>query len=219
MVSGMIAEIYNKISGDGSNLSDKLEDELTGNFFGTMRYLPYKRGLKKIFDKHACSDWDDNFCSILCSISEEEFEFEFWKRSAIGLGEIDALLVAGGVAVGIEVKLYSDLSGDNQLVREAKMLNEWYDGNVPKLLLFVAPENAVRDVYDKNYKDVEKLGVHLGYISWENILQGLDEVETVNFFEGIMVDDLKDLLHRKGFDSFEDFLVETRVEEDKYYEF
>lgn len=206
----MIAEIYHKISE---------EDELTGNFFGTMRYLPYKRGLKKIFDKYACSDWDKKFCTILHKISDEAFDFKFWERSAIGLGEIDALLETGGAAIGIEVKLYSDLSGENQLLREAKMLNEWYAKDVLKLLLFVAPENAVRDVCDRNYQEVDKLGVHLGYISWENILQGLDEVETVSSFEEIMMQDLKDLLRTKGFDSFENFLVETDVEENKYYEF
>jgi|GEM_PF-4181867 len=34
----MLAEIHNKISGTGSNLSDRLEDQLTGDFFGTLRY-------------------------------------------------------------------------------------------------------------------------------------------------------------------------------------
>ena len=39
---GLIAEIYNKISKDGRNLSDRLEDQLTGDFFGTLRYMSFK---------------------------------------------------------------------------------------------------------------------------------------------------------------------------------
>ena len=42
----MIAEIHGKISSSGSNLSDRMEDKLTGNFFGNLRYLPYEKGFK-----------------------------------------------------------------------------------------------------------------------------------------------------------------------------
>lgn len=42
----MIAEIHGKISSSGSNLSDRMEDKLTGDFFGNLRYLPYEKGLK-----------------------------------------------------------------------------------------------------------------------------------------------------------------------------
>ena len=38
----MIAEIYHKFSTD-------LEDVLTGDFFGAMRYMPFNRGLNQIF--------------------------------------------------------------------------------------------------------------------------------------------------------------------------
>ena len=37
----MIAEIYHKFSTD-------LEDVLTGDFFGAMRYMPFNRGLNQI---------------------------------------------------------------------------------------------------------------------------------------------------------------------------
>ncbi|MFU1797790.1 hypothetical protein ACM1RC_28260 [Paenibacillus azoreducens] len=33
----MIAEIHSKISSSGSNLSNRLEDQLTGDFFGDIR--------------------------------------------------------------------------------------------------------------------------------------------------------------------------------------
>ena len=45
----MIAEIYHKFSTD-------LEDVLTGDFFGAMRYMPFNRGLNQIFKNYAVSE-------------------------------------------------------------------------------------------------------------------------------------------------------------------
>lgn len=44
----MIAEIHGKISATGSNLSDRLEDKLTGDIFGSLRYLPFELGIGPI---------------------------------------------------------------------------------------------------------------------------------------------------------------------------
>ena len=45
----MIAEIYHKFSTNS-------EDVLTGCFFGTMRYLPFRRGLNQVFTHYAVSE-------------------------------------------------------------------------------------------------------------------------------------------------------------------
>ena len=44
----MIAEIKGKLSSTGSNLTNRLEDDLTGNFFGNLRYMSFNKGLKLI---------------------------------------------------------------------------------------------------------------------------------------------------------------------------
>ena len=44
----MIAEIKGKVNKQNTNLTELREDELTGNFFGNMRYIPFAKGLKKI---------------------------------------------------------------------------------------------------------------------------------------------------------------------------
>ena len=44
----MIAELHGKISSSGSNLSDHLEDKLTGDVFGVLRYLPFHIGMAQI---------------------------------------------------------------------------------------------------------------------------------------------------------------------------
>lgn len=72
----MIAEIHHK-------LTTSLEDELTGNFFGTMRYLPFSRGLNQIFKSCAVSQ-DSSVKQILDSLLDQEFDgltglFTLWK--------------------------------------------------------------------------------------------------------------------------------------------
>jgi hypothetical protein len=44
----LLAEIHNKVNANGSNLTDRLEDQLTGDFFGALRYLPFEIGMKSI---------------------------------------------------------------------------------------------------------------------------------------------------------------------------
>ena len=44
----MIAEIKGKVNMQNTNLTSLREDELTGNFFGNLRYIPFAKGLKKV---------------------------------------------------------------------------------------------------------------------------------------------------------------------------
>jgi hypothetical protein len=44
----VIAEIKGKLWQTGHNLNESLEDNLTGNFFGALRYIPFDLGLRNI---------------------------------------------------------------------------------------------------------------------------------------------------------------------------
>lgn len=199
----MIAEIYHKTTSN-------LEDELTGDFFGIMRYLPFQRGLKQIICNSLISmDFNCNY--IINNIGDNDFQFSFWKRSKFGLGEIDGSIDVGNVAIGIEVKYFSNLSGENQLEREAAMLEEWYSDSKEKVLIFVAPEDVAKRIYFENYQKDCFNKVHLGYITWQDILNSLDTVDTINRYEEMMVSDLKALLKEKGFISFDGFQIENSL--------
>ena len=192
----MIAEIHHKVFSN-------LEDELTGNFFGIMRYIPFQRGLKQIYMK-CIHSLDESVHGLIRSVRTNDFDIEFWKRSELGYGEIDAYMELDGVGIGLEVKYQSGLSGDNQLEREASMLSEWCKSG-EKILILVAAESDAREIYQRNYRKECFADVHLAYITWQDILSGLDEIKTVNQFEDLMVEDLKGLLREKGFMSFEGF--------------
>ena len=182
----MIAEIYHKFSTD-------LEDVLTGDFFGAMRYMPFNRGLNQIFKNYAVSE-DPQVTHILSNAADDDFNFEFWKRSENGLVEIDGFIPLTSVGIGIEVKYRSGLSGGDQLEKEAQVLDEWCNGK-EKLLILIGEAEEAKAIYIEN----------------QDILLGLDQVLISSSYEKKMIEDLKTLLREKGFVSFEGFSIDQPV--------
>lgn len=198
----MIAEIYHKFSTD-------LEDVLTGDFFGAMRYMPFNRGLNQIFKNYAVSE-DPQVTHILSNAADDDFNFEFWKRSENGLVEIDGFIPLTSVGIGIEVKYRSGLSGGDQLEKEAQVLDEWCNGK-EKLLILIGEEEEAKAIYIENKDKRVFRDVHLAYLSWQDILLGLDQVLISSSYEKKMIEDLKTLLREKGFVSFEGFSIDQPV--------
>jgi hypothetical protein len=212
----MIAEIHHKISQSGSNLSEKLEDELTGNYFGNFRYIPFNRGLKQVFVNHVVSE-SNIIKHEIQNIDANEWNVEFWRKSDLGLGEIDACIEFDDAIIGIEVKLFSGLSSDDQLVRESYMLKEW-GRSKKKILLFIADEYVCKPVYENNINKINK-AVLFGYMSWQKALEGLQLVITKNSFEELIISDLKRLMEEKGFEHFSGFSFVSNEIEDSHWQF
>ena len=198
----MIAEIYHKFATD-------LEDVLTGDFFGAMRYMPFNRGLNQIFKNYAVSE-DPQVTHILSNAADDDFNFEFWKRSENGLVEIDGFIPLTSVGIGIEVKYRSGLSGGDQLEKEAQVLDEWCNGK-EKLLILIGEAEEAKAIYIENKDKRVFRDVHLAYLSWQDILLGLDQVLISSSYEKKMIEDLKTLLREKGFVSFEGFSIDQPV--------
>lgn len=198
----MIAEIYHKFSTD-------LEDVLTGDFFGAMRYMPFNRGLNQIFKNYAVSE-DPQVTHILSNAADDDFNFEFWKRSENGLVEIDGFIPLTSVEIGIEVKYRSGLSGGDQLEKEAQVLDEWCNGK-EKLLILIGEAEEAKAIYIENKDKRVFRDVHLAYLSWQDILLGLDQVLISSSYEKKMIEDLKTLLREKGVVSFEGFSIDQPV--------
>ena len=198
----MIAEIYHKFSTD-------LEDVLTGDFFGAMRYMPFNRGLNQIFKNYAVSE-DPQVTHILSNAADDDFNFEFWKRSENGLVEIDGFIPLTSVGIGIEVKYRSGLSGGDQLEKEAQVLDEWCNGK-EKLLILIGEAEEAKAIYIENKDKRVFRDVHLAYLSWQDILLGLDQVLISSSYEKKMIEDLKTLLREKRTVSFEGFSIDQPV--------
>jgi len=221
MIGGeiMLAEIYNKISKTGSNLSDRLEDELTGNIFGTLRYIPFNDGLKKILTNAV---YPSSIVGIIEKIQSDEWnsKIHFWPYDSEG--ELDVYLEFDDVVIGIEVKYHSGISSDDgadysnnddtekemmnsshQLQREARIVSRKGIGK-QKVLLFIADSMSCVDVYENMHKRklMCKNDVVFGYISWQSFLRELRKLKYDNYYNNLMISDMVALLDKKGFNQF-----------------
>ena len=203
----MVEEFYGKISRSGSNLSDSLEDKLTGDFFGTLRYMDFCDGLQPILcgalhksEKHQEESQTaiQLIENVNCTNIREE-HIKFWPKH--DLGELDVLLEYDNCCIGIEVKLNSGLSSDDQLIREAEILCDLAKDK-EKILLFIAGHESCVSVY-RAYKDViRKQGVCFVFASWEDILQSMKDLlsggkgSKYTFGQRLMISDLVRLLKR-----------------------
>ena len=217
----MIAEINKKLRDTGI---ERLEDELTGNFFGNIRYLSFNKGLKQILknciypkelsEAFECVDADDWSEKII-----------FWPKYPHEEKwiEPDVLLDFDDITIFIEVKYNSGLSSDddvdnslkddeherehsaNQLARQARLL-ERIAGNKKKLLILMAQESSVHQIYT-DVKNRNLLGnVAFGYITWQKVFDALKIIECTNSYEKVILDDLAELLRTKGFEGFRNFM-------------
>ncbi|WP_081971896.1 NERD domain-containing protein [Paenibacillus borealis] len=217
----MIAEIHNKISKTGSNLSDRLEDQLTGDFFGAIRYLPFEAALQHVLTavRFETTDQESDWRESLQSTKGFDYEIEFWVRLAEG--EIDLIIHLPDAVIGIEVKYYSGLSSDdeeteevvspgesiNQLARYSRLLQELKQGK-PAYLIFLAPLNTLMPVQrDMRTRTIIAKNIKLGFLTWQNVLEQLQSIGLQDLGKGqqrIMQDLIAHLLG-KGFERFRGF--------------
>ncbi|MEH7886359.1 hypothetical protein V7654_18830 [Bacillus sp. JJ1609] len=230
----MLAEIEGKISRMGSNLSERLEDNLTGNVFGALRYIPFSIGLGEVL---ANSVFPRSISDELRKINSDFWadKIEFWPYDREG--ELDALIDFSTMMIGIEVKYQSGLSSDddvvngaddeevqlsvNQLARESRILARKGQGK-QKLLLFIADRKACKEVYENiTGRGIIEQGVVFGYVSWQDILRALKQLVLTEAYLQVIIQDLVNLLTRKGFEDFTSMEVETPapINEHDYFKF
>ena len=196
----MIAEIKNKMT--------SAEDELTGNFFGTLRYVKFENVLLPILVKTI--HCDDDIIKILKAQKFNEERFEFWKR-ADDLGEIDCYFENEDIALGIEVTYNSGLSSEDQLIREAKMLNKWAPYKIKMLLLIAKNKVSCEIPFNNNKVACKLMNVILAWISWKEVYNKLEEIKKYSKDNSILLNDLLEFLKAKGFDSFKSFEIEDLI--------
>ncbi len=211
----MIAEIKGKISSTGSNLSDRLEDKLTGDVFGHIKYLPAQWGIIPILQ--ACH-FDNKEKQELanCLLEDDNFTYHFWPNYEDG--EPDLILKSKNAIILIEVKYLSGLSSDdevedpevsrNQLARESKILQK-IRADKKAFLIFLAPKESAatihRQTLEKNQIGNE---VAFAYLSWSSLLEALITVFHNDYLEfpfNHILNDTIQLLKHKGFERFKSF--------------
>ena len=222
----MIAEIYGKISSSGSNLSERLEDNLTGNIFGTLRYLPYNNILKPFLEKSYRLTMKNQKLSIILPDIEKEPLIDFWPKNYPGIEPDIRIKIKSkdnsDIIIFIEAKYFSGLSSDdseiefpniffedskNQLIRQIKTLRENHL-NERKIEIYltkdyVYPETIMNRVEnllnDSNIKDVEYY-----WLSWHDITPIIKNAITKcqDEFKLRIMSDMLNLCDKKSFNKF-----------------
>jgi hypothetical protein len=111
----MLAEIHGKISSTGSNLSDRLEDQLTGDIFGTLRYIDAQAGLLPFLASSYClTNVGQRVHPNFSNAKIKQIRFWPWIVEA----EPDVLIELAedgdqGLVILIEAKYFSPLSSDD----------------------------------------------------------------------------------------------------------
>ncbi|MCL2694828.1 MAG: hypothetical protein FWE69_00695 [Clostridiales bacterium] len=200
----MIAKIQRKI-GHSS------EDQLTWDFFGALRYLPFDLGLRRILQKsvypEGCLD------NLNLSASEWPQGIYFWPHyTHLSRKEPDLVIVLDHVAILIEVKQHSPLSGESQLSYEAELLTELFPEK-EKVLLLLAKESDAHDIYAAAKSEIEDKhsNVRFGYCTWQKVWAALKRISPRDTFQKIIVQDLIDLLTHKEFKRFESFEMDDEI--------
>lgn len=236
----MIADIKGKISRCGSNLTENLEDNLTGNVFGALRYIPFNMAMKPIL---ANAIYPRQMSNCIENINVEYWgnNIQFWPHNK--KGELDVILEFYDLIIGIEVKFKSDISSDdavdnseedvqklddsikeqsiNQLSRESEIINE-KGIKKDKLLILIAPESRCASLYeDVTNRRIINGNVKLAYVSWQRFLYELSHLRIDDEFSMLIINDLKELLKKKGFEQFKDMRLEilNEVRTEDYFFF
>lgn len=191
----MIAEIHHK------NVNTDAEDQLTGNVFGALRYLPYSLARQIIIN----SMIPTSASTFLDQLLPPEFNGEwgrnvhFWQHYPTSQTEPDIVMELGQVVILIEVKFNSKLSGNDQLIREAELLTRNYPGK-EKILILLAREESALTIFNDQKSNIPA-DVSLGYITWQRLFDVFDK----NKADSLICEDLAELLDEKGFGGFKGF--------------
>lgn len=227
----MIAEIHGKISSKGSNLNDRLEDKLTGDIFGSLRYLPFELGIWPVLSAARIPELSE----LIEKGDLHIRQISFWPYHP--LGELDVRMDFDNAVVGIEVKYRSPLSSDdgadysnetdeelekdsaNQLCRESEIVRELAGPDKKAFLILVACDGECKSIVsDVKARNLIKNGVELGRISWQEILLILEKQQSNDQLHNHILGDMVALLKRKGFERFHRFDgAMTTVSADGYF--
>jgi hypothetical protein len=226
----MLAEIRGKLSQTGSNLHERLEDQLTGNFFGAIRYLPMEIGLFPVLQQAQPISTPMLPRDCFGGVTGYDYQVNFWEKH-LNEGEIDVLITTAArkFVLGIEAKYRSGLSSDdpdadqddvtpeqeitesiNQLARYARLLSDRYPDQ-PRHLMLLAPTGSAIGMVEKTRHREFPPGVVFWLLTWESALEGLKKAKERLLEPGqrLVLQDLIDLLVKKGLWAFRDFVIET----------
>ncbi len=218
----MIADIYGKISKSGSNLSETLEDKLTGDIFGAFRYISANMLLIPFFRKAYWINPKTNKKETLYLDFSGEPKMIFWPRKYAGIEPDIEILFNQQTKMFVEVKYKSGLSGDdnineitdinnsnNQLIRQIRVLSRDTFYN-QKILVYLTEDGSYPyEIMDRvstitlNGNVLSKVRIY--WLSWHNLTSIAQNLLHINLSicKRRLVEDIVMYCQRKSFHLYE----------------
>ena len=221
----MIADIHGKISRSGSNVSEILEDKLTGDIFGAIRYLSADTLLLPFLKRAYWVNPDTGDRKALDLSFDEEPKINFWPRKYPGIEpdiEICGNTSSKETKLFIEVKYKSGLSSDdktneliiasksnNQLIKQMRVLS-CYGLSNEKILIYLTEDGSYpHEIMDRvsriALQDPKLSNVKLYWLSWHNITSIAKKLlsDHLSVYERRIANDIIRYCQRKGFYLYE----------------
>lgn len=222
----MIAEIYEK-----QRLHS--EDQLTGDFFGAMRYIEFREGLGKIIKEALNNEdvaWIDNIEKPKYIFWRKDLKHKRTNQKAEDSTEPDVIIEDKEAVILVEVKYLSGPSDDTvnkktQIERECKFLIDNYNKK-QKIFIYLAKEDAFEDLKGQIRKVKQEYPeVKIIQISWQKILEAVKKVKQETepkSYKYTILDDIYNLLKIKGFEEFKTLIEgveEIEIDQNHYWKF
>ena len=242
-----LAEIHGKIADSGTNTSERMEDLLTSNVFGCLRYIPANKALIPFLE--TAISFHGKSLTIQNDVIEVHSAFWPWLTPP-GCIPCEPDIVFGFETAGntvhvvmIEAKYYSELSSEederpdpnSQLARELDNLNtitplmlKW-DSSIKiasRTLIYITQDMGIpRKDIAKSLDEYKRKRGNMGDIfwtSWRLLPPILDKIIADEKDSGrkAAIDDLLLLLLRKGlimFQGIEPCLFQLTSKDFKFY--
>jgi hypothetical protein len=214
------AELHGKISRSGSNLSDGLEDLLTSDLFGRLRYLAPQQGLALLL--RAARSFETERPGVALPGEVTGAAYRFWppyRRSEPDVA-IDLETTGGPAVLFVECKYRSGKSGEDdptaadtpgrkmsdQLAREFSDLKEEH-GASTALLYVTGHRTMPRDELERSALSLGHDGAAFRaqtyWIGWHTVREVLAaSLKGMSGRDALILEDLVALLDHKGFRSF-----------------
>jgi hypothetical protein len=197
-IMGIHAVIKGKISSTGSNLNQRLEDLMTSNIFQNISYLSFEEGLYKILDQAVSID--DRKIEFIQNEEILSTKYSFWPNLKNSQPDVVIELKIKNskiIRVFVEAKLYSSLSGDDQLDREYKdMIERNETGN--NVLIYLTQHSAYPREDFQNLRSCHRNAFWLNYEMIYNALKA-------NNNNNLVIRDVLNLLRHYDFCPFDEW--------------
>lgn len=218
-----MAELHGKISSSGTNLNDRLEDQLTSDVFGRMRYLKDDWLLLRMLQRALRVDTGtDGLVPYIAQLVQGAKPIppvlDFWPRLTDCEPDVLASWHLHGcrVVLMFEVKFLSGKSGEgfvnedpdvgavpavsDQLGREYQDLCSLLQAVDKGALIYLTAHTSIpRQSLEESLKTVStKPDVGLYWLSWSGVYRLLRQLSPEDRHQSLVVGDIIALLERKG---------------------